>query len=61
MDFEQIAHDMAVRIFNIVDEERKRNPNGDIVSITADTQIGEVQQNIHQTLIAAAEEGTDSR
>ncbi len=30
MDFEQIASDIAVRIFQIRDAERKRNTDGDI-------------------------------
>ena len=61
MDFEQIASDIAVRIFNIVDAERKHNPNGDIVSIAVDTKIGEVQELILQNLIAASEEAPDGR
>jgi len=61
MNFEQMASDIAVRIFRIVDDERKRNPDGDIVSIKADTEIGEVQNSILQNLIAASEEGPDGR
>jgi hypothetical protein len=61
MGFEQIASDIAVRIFNIVDAERKRNPDGDIGPIAVDTKIGEVQEAILQNLIATSEEGPDSR
>ena len=50
MNFEQIASDIAVRIFNIVDAERKCNPDGGIVSIAADTEIGKVQEAILQNL-----------
>jgi hypothetical protein len=60
MDFEQIVSDIAVRIFNIGNAERKRNPDGDIVSIAADAEIGGVQEAILQNLIAASEEGPDS-
>ena len=54
-NFEQIASDIAVRIFNTVNDERTRNPNGDTVSITADTEIGEIQESIINYLTAASQ------
>ncbi len=59
MNFEQYVHDLGVRIWNIVNDERKRNPDGDDVSVKADAEIGDVEASILATLIAVSEGETD--
>ena len=49
MDADQIAYDLAVRVHDIVNDERKRNPDGDNISIEADVEIDGVQDVIRET------------
>jgi hypothetical protein len=49
MDADQIAYDLAVRVHDIVNDERKRNPDGDNISIEADVKIDGVQDVIRET------------
>jgi hypothetical protein len=57
MDIEQIANDIALRIHTVVDDERKRNPDGDIISNEADFAIDGIQEAILDALTSAIEEG----
>ncbi len=57
MDTEQLSEEIAIRVHDIVNDERKRNPNGDYISVIADGEIDDLQEHIENLLTSSSKEG----